>query len=52
MSRIQQCYFCNDILTEVEWYLKPEDDPVINFEVNACYECFTKRSDNADFSTV
>ena len=52
MSRIQQCYFCNAILREVEWFLKPEDDPLINYEVNACHDCFEQRSSNADLSTV
>ena len=45
MSRIQQCYFCDAILTEVEWFLKVEDDPVVNFEANACYHCFEKSSE-------
>lgn len=42
MSRIQQCYFCNEILDDVEYSLRPDDD-VINYEVNACYDCYEKR---------
>ena len=34
MSRMQQCYFCDDIV-EPEYFLHPEDD-VKDYLVNAC----------------
>ena len=45
MSRMQQCYFC-DVIVEPEYFLLPEDD-ILRFQlVNACYECYEKRSKN------
>ena len=46
MSRMQQCYFCSDIV-EPEYFLHPEDD-VKDYLVNACYECYEKRSNYED----
>jgi len=43
MSRIQQCYFCDVVLDDVEYFLRPEND-VINYKVNACHDCYEKRT--------
>lgn len=43
MSRMQQCYFCSSIIDEPEYFLRPDDD-VINYEVNACHDCYEKRT--------
>ena len=51
MSRIQQCYFCEMIIDEPEYFMKPEED-AIYWEVVVCLDCYERRSKHADFSTV
>ena len=42
MSRISYCFFCG-VKCELEYFLRPDDD-AIDYSVNACHDCYEKRT--------